>query len=83
MKTTIEHRLFGRIEYDTATDKIKVRRPDLEERLTWLMKPKNQHELGTGYWPDTFIRACEVLGIMEEARRVISDHQPPADGGPE
>ncbi len=83
MKTTIEHEIFGRMTHDSGTDKVTVERGDLAEQITWLLKSKNQHLLGTGYWPNDFIRACEVLGIMEWITSVKSDAEPPANGWPE
>jgi hypothetical protein len=74
MKTTIQHPIYGRIEYDDETDQVNVLRRDLAERITWMLKPKNSHLLGHGYYPDTFLRACEVLGITQAPRR----SRPPA-----
>jgi hypothetical protein len=37
------------------------------------MMPENQHLLGPGYWSDTFIRVCEVLGIMQEAESIKTE----------
>jgi hypothetical protein len=34
MKTTIEHRVFGRIEYDSGEDKVSVQKGDLTERMS-------------------------------------------------
>jgi len=64
MKTTIQRPIYGRIEYDDETDQVSVLRRDLAERITWMLKPKNSQLLGHGYYPDTFLRACEVLGTI-------------------
>jgi hypothetical protein len=73
MMTTIQHPIFGWIEYDSGEDKVSVQRGDLAERMEWLMKPENRQLLGRGYWPDTFIRVCEVLGIMQEAEAIKTE----------
>jgi hypothetical protein len=73
MMTTIQHPIFGWIEYDSGEDKVSVQRGDLAKRMEWLMNPENQHLLGRGYWPDTFIRVCEVVGIMQEAESIKTE----------
>jgi hypothetical protein len=62
MKTIVEHPLYGRITYDSGTSRATVQKGNLAERLTWLMH--HQEELGGGdYYPNAFLRACELLGI--------------------
>jgi len=61
VKTIVHHPLYGRLTHDTATGKVTVQKGDLAERLTWLMR--HQDELGTGYYPNAFLRACELLGV--------------------
>ena len=61
MKTIVEHPLYGRITYDTGTNKVTVQKGNLAERITWLIH--HQDGLGTGYYPSAFLRACELLGI--------------------
>jgi hypothetical protein len=79
MKTIIENTIYGRITYDDETKAVTVQRGDLAERITWLLKDKNAHVLGHGYWPDRFIRVCEVLGIMQHAESVKTEgeEEPP------
>lgn len=61
MKTIVEHPLYGTITYDSGTKKVTVQKGDLAERLTWLMS--HQDQLGGDYYPNAFLRACELLGI--------------------
>ena len=61
MKTIVEHPLYGRISYDTGTGKVTVQKGNLAERLTWLIN--HQDQLGGDYYPNAFLRACELLGI--------------------
>ena len=81
MKTTIENSVYGRITYDEETNRVSVERGDMAERLTWLLKEKNTHLLGHGYWPDKFIRVCEVLGIMQHAESVKTEGEEPLPPG--
>jgi hypothetical protein len=76
MKTTIQHSLYGQITYDTQTGQVTVQKGDLAERLTWLLKPKNYHLLGTGYHPGEFLRACQVLGISEGVESIKTEGEP-------
>jgi len=76
VKTTIIHRLYGQIVFDTEADRVTVQRGDLAERLTWLLKPKNVHLLGPGYYPDRFLRACQVLGITEGIENIETEGAP-------
>jgi hypothetical protein len=76
MKTTVIHQFLGRITYDTQTDQVTVQRGDLEERLTWLLKAKNEELLGPGYYPDPFLRACEVLGIAQGIENITTEGAP-------
>jgi hypothetical protein len=61
MKTIIEHPVYGTITYESNTGKVTVQKGNLAERITWLIK--HQEEIPGGYYPDAFLRACEVLGI--------------------
>jgi len=54
---------------------VSVEHGDLTERLSWLLKTKNRHLLGTGYWPNDFCPACDVLGILGGAKSVKSDQK--------
>lgn len=76
MKTTITHTFYGQITYDTQTGKVTVQKGDLAERLTWLIKPKNYHLLGTGYHPSEFLAACKVLGISEGVEKIEVEGEP-------
>jgi hypothetical protein len=76
VKTTIQHPLYGQIVFDTEADLITVEHGNLAERLTWLLKPKNVHLLGPGYYPDTFLRACDVLGILEGVEKITTEGEP-------
>lgn len=60
MKTTLQHPIYGRITYNDETKVVTVQRGYLAERITRLLKDKNAHLVGHGYWPDRFIRVCEV-----------------------
>jgi hypothetical protein len=60
MKTIDKHPLYGRLVYDSETDKVTVSKGNLAERLTWLLN--HQEMLGPGYYPNAFLRACEFLG---------------------
>jgi hypothetical protein len=62
MKTIVEHPLYGRMSYDTATNRVSVQHDSIAKQLNYLMR--NQDELGSGYYPDSFVRACELLGIV-------------------
>jgi hypothetical protein len=66
MKTTVEHPVYGTITYDSGTKKVTVQKGNLAERLTWLMN--HPDELSAlkpgGYYPNVFLRACEMLGII-------------------
>lgn len=42
VKTTIEHSIYGQIQYDDRTGKVSVQRPDVAERITWLLKAGKQ-----------------------------------------
>ncbi len=55
VKTTIEHSIYGRITHDDETGKVTVQRGDLAERITWLLKPKNDDFLGHGYYPNVYL----------------------------
>ena len=70
MKTTIQHPIFGRITYDDVTERVSIEHGNLAGRIRWLLKPKNSALLGHGYFPDRFLRACEVLGIMHSAQSI-------------
>jgi hypothetical protein len=73
MKTTLQHPIYGRITYNDETKVVTVQRGYLAERIAWLLKDKNAHLVGHGYWPDRFIRVCEVLGIMQYAESVKTE----------
>ena len=62
MKTTVTHPLYGKISYDTGTGEVRAQKGDLAERLTWLVH--HQDQLGGGYYPNAFLRACELLGVI-------------------
>jgi hypothetical protein len=74
MKTTIQHPIYGRIEYNDVTDRVTTQRGDLAEWMTWLLKPRNDRFFGHGYWPSRFCRAYEVLGLMQ-GRPKINDER--------
>jgi hypothetical protein len=82
MKTFVKHPLYGRLTYDTGPDKVTVQKGDLAERLTWLMH--HQEELGgEDYYPYTFFRACEFLGIcggeLDVSTKTEGKFTPPPD----
>jgi hypothetical protein len=62
VRTTVEHPLYGTLTYDTGTDRVTVQKGDLAEQLTWLIHHQDQLG-GEDYYPYTFFRACEFLGI--------------------
>jgi hypothetical protein len=77
METTIRHPIFGRIKYNHETSRVTVQHGDLAERISWLLRPKNVHLLGNGDFPDRFIRVCEVLGLMQNAKSVKTEGEEP------
>jgi hypothetical protein len=83
VKIIVTHPIYGRIVYDYGQAKITVQRGDLTERLTWLMKPKNEHLLGPGYHPYPFLRACQLLGIMQEGEATVEGEGPLPEGAVE
>jgi hypothetical protein len=64
VKTIIEHSIYDRITHDGETDRVTVQRGQLAERISWLLKPENDRLRGHGYYPNYFIRPCEVLDII-------------------
>jgi hypothetical protein len=79
MITEMTHRLFGKITYDNNTGKITVEKPNLKERLTWLMAPE-QADMFEGYHPDKFYHALELGGIsigITEYERHGEENIPP------
>jgi hypothetical protein len=77
VKTTIQHPILGQIEYEDVTHQVMVQHGDLAERITWLLKPKNYDLLGHGYYPNYFIRPCEVVGIMLGAESTTTQREEP------
>jgi hypothetical protein len=83
MKTIVKHPLYGRLTYDTGAKKlVTVQKGDLAERLTYLMH--HQDQLGQeDYYPYTFFRACEFLGIcggeVDVSTKTEGKFTPPPD----
>jgi hypothetical protein len=79
LKMIVEHPLYGTLTYDTGTDKVTVQKGNLAERLTYLIH--HQDQLGHGYYPSAFYRACEVLGIcggeLEVSVKIEGEHDLP------
>jgi hypothetical protein len=62
VKTIIDHPVFGQITFESDTGKVTVQKGNLAERITWVMHHMDEMPY-KDYYPDSFLRACELLGV--------------------